>query len=218
MKRSVVLLSSGLDSAVNLFKAKLETQVVLALTFDYGQRAAPRESERAAQLCAHLGLRHQLIDLPWFNLFTETALINRAQEVPTGQVEIDDLNRSKETAKAVWVPNRNGVFLNIAAAFAEGLGSDWIVPGFNREEAMTFPDNSNEFMQRSTSALAYSTANRVEVHCFTTDMDKTEIFALALELKVPIDLIWPCYFAGAEPCGECESCRRFQRARRAVGA
>ncbi len=49
---SIVLLSGGLDSAVNLFAASQETAVSLALTFNYGQKAAEKEIECARLLCA----------------------------------------------------------------------------------------------------------------------------------------------------------------------
>src|SRR5688500_16346895 len=115
MKRSVVLLSSGLDSTVNLFEAHQRSKVVLALTFDYGQRAASREMERAAELSKILNIPHKLVELPWFTQFTSTSLINRNQDVPVNKsVSIDDFETSTQTAKAVWVPNRNGIFLNIA--------------------------------------------------------------------------------------------------------
>jgi len=215
----VVLLSSGLDSTVNLFEAKQKTEVVLALTFDYGQRAAPRETERARRLAEQAGVRHQVVGLPWFRDFTKTSLVDRAAEVPVrSKVSIDDLAVSHQTAKAVWVPNRNGIFLNIAAGFAEGLGADCIIPGFNAEEAATFPDNTDEYLQAATAAFAYSTSNKIQAICFTTRLNKTEIVRLGVELNVPFDLIWPCYFAESEPCGQCESCQRFGRAMAAGGA
>lgn len=215
MKTSVVLLSSGLDSTVNLFEAREQSKVVLALTFDYGQRAAPRERERAAALAKHVDVPHQIIELPWFSSFTKTSLVDRSVDVPTSaSISIDDLEASAQSAKAVWVPNRNGIFLNIAAAFAEGLKADWIVPGFNAEEAATFPDNTHEFLTASTAAFRFSTSNHVEAKCFTTRMNKTEIVERGRKLDVPFDLVWPCYFAGENPCGKCESCLRFDRATR----
>lgn len=215
MKKAVVLLSAGLDSTVNLYWAKKQSQVVLALTFDYGQRAASRETERAKSQCQALGIPHEILRLDWFKDFTSSSLVNSLQEVPVSrQISIDDRETSLSTAKAVWVPNRNGIFLNIAAAFAEGLGAEQIIPGFNAEEAATFPDNSAEYITAATASLAFSTANKVEVHCYTAAMNKTQIVKKGRELGVDFSLVWPCYFAGSEPCGECESCQRFQRAMR----
>ena len=213
MKRSVVLLSSGLDSTVNLYEARQKSEVVAALTFDYGQRAAAREIEKARAQCDYLGIRHIVVPLPFFKEFTQTSLVNRDSDIPKSkEVSIDDRATSLATAVRVWVPNRNGIMLNIAAGYAEGLKADFIVPGFNIEEAATFPDNTDEFLKATTYALKFSTANHIEAICFTTALDKTAIARRGTELGVRFDLIWPCYFGNEKLCGECESCQRYQRA------
>ncbi|HRK08508.1 MAG TPA: 7-cyano-7-deazaguanine synthase QueC [Pseudobdellovibrionaceae bacterium] len=212
-EKSVVLLSSGLDSTVNFWLEAQKGRAVLALTFDYGQRAAPREIERARAIAELAGVRHQSLDLKWFRDFTRTSLVSAQMQVPTGaDVQIDDFAQSTETAKSVWVPNRNGIFLSIAAAFAEGLGAKVIVPGFNLEEATTFPDNTQAYMESVTASLRFSTANQVRVECATVGMHKTEIVELGRQIKAPFHLMWPCYLGEAQACGECESCQRFKRA------
>ena len=215
---AVVLLSSGLDSTVNLYKAAREGfQVKLALTFDYGQTAAPRERAAAAKISSRLNVPHKIIELPWFRDFTHTSLVS-GSGLPVGaEVEIDNLSRSMETARSVWVPNRNGILLNIAAGFAEGLGAEYVVPGFNFEEAQTFPDNSSAFLKSLDEAWSFSTNGRVRPHCFTTDLTKLQILREAIDLGVSLTEVWPCYQAGAKWCGECESCKRFERALAANG-
>jgi 7-cyano-7-deazaguanine synthase len=217
MNRAVVLLSAGLDSSYNLFRAQRELDVVLALTFNYGQKAAKQEVSHAAKLCAQLQVPHQVVELLWFKDFTKTSLVG-SQKIPTGnEISIDDIVRSNETMKAVWVPNRNGILLNIAAGFAEGLHADFVVPGFNVEEAATFPDNSQDYMNALDHAFSFSTRNHVQVKCFSTAMNKTEIVKEAVKLEVPLKDLWPCYFAEEKWCGECESCQRFSRAIRESG-
>jgi 7-cyano-7-deazaguanine synthase len=219
---AVVLLSSGLDSTFNLVEALATMDVRLVLTFDYGQRAALREVERSRLLVRHFqtknaDLKHEVIDLKWFTVFTQTSLLGKG-EVPTGQaIGIDDLKKSLESAKSVWVPNRNGIFLNVAAGFAEGLKARFVIPGFNREEAQTFPDNTGEFLKTLDECWKYSTAYGVATHCFSTDLDKTQIVAKAKKAGAPFGLMWPCYFSFEEWCGECESCQRFKRALSANG-
>ena len=152
------------------------------------------------------------VDLKFFADFTKTSLVNRSGIVPTDRVDIDRQERSEETAKAVWVPNRNGIFLSVAAGFAEGLGRSFIVPGFNLEETATFPDNSAEYCQSVEASLKFSTANGVRVKCFSIALTKKEMVA---ELNSHQDLLkksWPCYMDTPSWCGVCESCQRFSRA------
>src|SRR5690606_36681933 len=119
-------------------------------------------------LCEHLDIPHHVIELSWLRQITCTALVNRNADVPTGpSVQIDNIEVSSRTKEAVWVPNRNGVFLNIAASFAEALKADYVVPGFNVEEAATFPDNSVEYIKALDQAFQLSTATGVKVKCFT---------------------------------------------------
>ena len=211
--KSVVLLSAGLDSTVNFYAALKESSVSLALTFNYGQRAAAKEIQQAQEMARRNQVPHQVVDLPWMKLLGSSALTQDAEQVPTGsRVMIDNREVSAESAKSVWVPNRNGVFLNIAAAFAESLDANWIVPGFNAEEAATFPDNSFDFIRATRKSFTYSTANHVDVQCFTIMMSKLQIVELGQQLKVPFELTWPCYLAKERWCGECESCQRARRA------
>jgi 7-cyano-7-deazaguanine synthase len=215
---AVVLLSAGLDSTFNLLKTLEQFKVALALTFNYGQRAAAKEIAFAAKIAKHFKVPHKVVELPWFKDFAGTTLINRDGRVPSGaEVQIDDLERSKETAKAVWVPNRNGIFLNIAAGFAEGLGARFVIPGFNLEEARTFPDNSDAYLKALDESFSFSTQNRVHTHCYSAHLDKSQIVKEGRRLDLPFHLLWPCYQDQEKWCGACESCQRFKRALKANG-
>ena len=211
--KAVVLLSSGLDSSVNFYEALLKFEVVLTLTFNYSQKAAAREIASAHKLSQKEGVKNQVIDLPWFSNFQQSSLINAQKSFPKqGEVQIDNHEQSLKTAKSVWVPNRNGIFLNVAAGFAENLGAGYVIPGFNKEEATTFPDNSVGFMKALDHSFDFSTANHVKVECFTKDLEKPEILKRALELQVPLQDLWPCYDNQEKWCGVCESCLRSKRA------
>ena len=217
MSSAVVLLSAGLDSAFNLYRAAKTLEIKLALTFDYGQRAAPNELTRSAELAGRLGVPHRIVDVRWFDKFTKTSLLSDAP-VPTGDdVAIDDLAKSTGSAARVWVPNRNGIFLNIAAGFAEGLRADYVIAGFNREEAATFPDNSAGFLKALDACWTLSTATGVRTLCYSAELDKTEIVERSRALNLPFARLWPCYLAGERWCGTCESCLRFKRAVEANG-
>ncbi|MCC7404598.1 MAG: 7-cyano-7-deazaguanine synthase QueC [Bdellovibrionales bacterium] len=211
--KAIVLLSGGLDSAVNLYQAHQSNLILGALTFAYGQRAASREIASAQALCERLQVNHQVVGLSWLGAISKSALNDTEQAVPSGhEVSIDSLEISQRTAQRVWVPNRNGVFLNIGAAYAESLGASVVIPGFNAEEAKTFPDNTPEFMTALDQSFSYSTATQVKTLCYTARLSKTEIVRVGRKLKVPFELLWPCYQAGPHWCESCESCQRFLRA------
>ncbi|MEW6055711.1 MAG: 7-cyano-7-deazaguanine synthase [Bdellovibrionota bacterium] len=216
MKQAVLLLSGGLDSAANL-AANPEFEVKVALTLDYGQKSAIRELAASADLCRYFGIEHQTFELKNFaSLVSNQSALLGGTEIPQPH-SLDALEHIKKTAAAVWVPNRNGVFLSVAAALAESRGLDAVAVGFNAEEAVTFADNSVDYMKAMSNALRYSTRNQVEVVSATAHLTKTEIVKRLIPLDFPIHLIWSCYTGDKEQCGTCESCQRLNRALKHAG-
>ena len=218
MSSSVLILSGGLDSSVAAFVACRETPPRLALFFDYGQRAAPRERKAAQAVAAELKIPFRPIALPWLRELSHSALTDHERDLPRFTIEdLDDSGVTADSARCVWVPNRNGVFLNVAAAFAESLEAEYLVTGFNAEEALTFPDNSEDFVQVANEFFQYATMNGVKVISYTQAWNKTKIVEEGLKLGVPFEKLWSCYDAGSRQCGSCESCQRSIRAYREVG-
>lgn len=215
--KSIVLLSGGLDSAVNLANAVKNGEVKLCLTFDYGQRAAAQEITHAEKLSKHFDADHKVLRLEFFNCFRSALTSDKIPIPEIDKESLDDLQITKETAKSVWVPNRNGIFINIAAAFAENIGADTVITGFNAEEAKTFLDNSEEYVLAINKALQYSTSNGVRVISYTQRLNKEEIVCLGKRLNVPWDYIWGCYYGGTKMCGRCESCMRYFRSLECAG-
>ncbi|MBN2110696.1 MAG: 7-cyano-7-deazaguanine synthase QueC [Methanosarcinaceae archaeon] len=216
MTTAISLLSSGLDSVTATAVAGEHLEVKLALVFDYGQRSAEREIECARKISEHFGFELRVLDLGWLAAITATSLVNTANEVPV--MSLENISEGADpsvcfgSAKNVWVPNRNGVMINIAASFAESMGADHVIVGFNREEAVTFPDNSPEFVDAVDSSLSYSTQNRVKVMAPLIGMNKKEIVSRAIEVNAPLEFSWSCYHGDDVPCGTCESCVRRKRA------
>ncbi|OEF98515.1 7-cyano-7-deazaguanine synthase QueC [Desulfuribacillus alkaliarsenatis] len=209
---AVVLLSSGLDSVVSMAMALDQGyDVELTITVDYGQVAAKKEIEQAVLLTRHYGLKHKVIDIKSMMADITSGLLTGT--IPAiDESELDNFEIASKTAEKVWVPNRNGLLINLAAMFAESLGCSRVITGFNVEEASTFPDNSVEFVQAINNSLKYSTANSVQVLSLTQELNKNEIIEQAIELHVPLELIWSCYYGGQRMCGTCESCKRLYRA------
>jgi len=212
-KSSLVLLSGGLDSFACLHWASLHTDLVCGLSIDYGQKAAAKEIEAAAKICAAYDIKHKVLELPFFSQFTSSSLIGSQAIVPELSVdELDNQVMTKQSAKSVWVPNRNGILINIAAGIAENEQIDSVLVGFNAEEAATFPDNSAEFAKSVSEALSYSTRNQVKVLAPMAEKVKADIVAWLMDELVDLSLLWSCYLGDEKMCGSCESCQRLKRA------
>ena len=207
MTKSVILLSGGLDSLVSLGLSKSEYNVTFALTFDYGQKSAKDEIETSAKICEYYNIRHKVIKLDWLKEITHTALVSDI-DLPTG----DSLKDEELSAKAVWVPNRNGLILNIAGSFADADDYSHIILGANKEEAATFPDNTQEFADRVSAEFEYSTRVQPKVLVPLINYDKNDIVKKAIENNIPLELVKSCYKGGEKHCGQCESCVRLKRA------
>lgn len=209
MQNAIVLLSAGLDSTVNCYLAQKDYSHVMALCFDYGQKASAKELSRAFQIAQELQISFQSLHLPWLKDLSDSALTSAAF-LPK-MVDLSDTEQTQKSAQQVWIPNRNAIFIHIAAAFAKDKKTDIIV-GFNKEEARTFPDNSKNFVETLNKTLNISTFGQVQVKSYTLDMNKKEIVKLGRQEKVNFDLIWSCYEGGQKPCDHCESCLRLEAA------
>jgi 7-cyano-7-deazaguanine synthase len=156
--------------------------------------------------------------LPWLAELTQTSLVNREKRIPKiNSSDLDNLEVTSASADSVWVPNRNGLFINIAAVFADRLKAQVILTGFNQEEAATFPDNSKEFAEAITKSLFFSTQVQSRVESFTQTMTKEGIVREALKRDFPLEIVWSCYEGGEKMCGICESCLRSKRAYEKAG-
>ena len=207
-KTAIILLSGGLDSLVSLQKAQEFCDVKMALTFDYSQHALSEEIEASREISRFYNIEHRVVKLPFLAEITNNAL--------TCDENLDFEKFDNDSAKAVWVPNRNGLFLNIAACFCESFNFDFIIIGANKEEAGTFIDNSLEFLERADEFFEFSTQKKPKILAPLKDMEKFEIINYAVANNVPLKYLKSCYNSiektGAKHCGKCESCKRLHQA------
>ncbi len=217
--KAVTILSGGLDSTVATLIAKDLGYKITAITFNYGQKAVKREVNSAKKICEILGIKHIVVDLPFVKQFGKSSLITE-KEIPKLKMEELDTKKTYETMKSVWVPARNLIMLSIASGFAEALDAEKIFIGINKEEGITFPDNTIEFVEAFNKVLEYGTLNKVEVEAPLYDKTKEEIVKLGAELekKLGVEVLkysYSCYKDNGEDflhCGKCESCMRRKRA------
>ncbi len=207
MNKSIILLSGGLDSLVALAYSKKHTDynVELALTFDYGQKAVEQEISTSKNICDYYEIKHKVIKLDWLKEITKTALVSDT-DIPSDEFQ------TEKSAESVWVPNRNALFLNIAASFCDSFGYNYILYGANKEEAGTFPDNTEEFRSQASKLFESSTLVHPQVIAPLINYNKDDIVRIAVEDKVPLELVRSCYNSGEKHCGKCESCNYLKKA------
>ena len=205
--KAVILLSGGLDSltALGYVISKNMYNVVLALTFDYGQNSVNSEIRAASDIAKHYDIEHYVIKLDWLKDISDNSLTGR------GVVPADNLG-TEESMRAVWIPNRNGLFLNIAAAFCDAYGYKHIIYGANKDEGSTFPDNTETFRAEISDVFKSSTLVKPDVIAPLINYGKDDIVRIAVENSVPLEYVWSCYNSGERHCGECESCCHLKNA------
>lgn len=204
---SIILLSGGLDSTVSAAIAVKKTEPLFALTIDYGQRAAKMEALASKKICKILKIKHKILKLQFFKEFKKCQLITNYQlQITKQKILVKNFLRLKD----VWVPNRNALFINVAACFAEYYNADLIVTGFNFEEAREFPDNRKEFIDAINRMLQFSTLRRIKVISYVANYTKKEIYQLGLKYRAPLTHIYSCYLGGKKMCGRCASCLKLK--------
>ena len=206
-KNAVILMSGGLDSAVaaGYMINSNEYDIKLALTFDYGQKSIVKETEASKKICDYYNINHKVIKLDWLREITKSALVGE-----TG-IPHENLN-TFSSMKSTWVPNRNALFLNIAAAFCDSYDYKYILFGANKDEGQTFSDNTEEFRASATDLFQKSTLSHPRVIAPLINYTKDDIVKIAVECNVPLDFVWSCYDSTDKHCGKCESCLNLKRA------
>ena len=216
MKKAISVFSGGLDCTVATCAYDKDYEIH-AITFNYGQKAFNQELKASKNICEKMGWRHEVIELPWLSKIS-TSSLNTDEEIPeVDENDLDDLDKSSETASNVWVPARNTVFTSIALSYAESIGAEIIIVGWNGEEGETFPDNSKEYMDEFNELISVGSPDKIRIEAPAINLNKEEIVELGVEVGAPMNLSYSCYKGGDEPCGVCESCMRRKRAFKKIG-
>ena len=200
----MVLLSGGLDSTTAAAWAKAQGHELYAISFDYGQRHR-RELSSARKVASALGVReHRVLKVPIGQL-GGSALTDKAIPVPKAGKSIGD------RIPSTYVPARNTVFLSLALAYAEVVGSRAIVIGANALDYSGYPDCRPEYLAAFEAMANLATKAGVEgrplrILAPLVELSKADIVRLGTRLQAPLAMTWSCYKGGRQPCGTCESC------------
>ena len=204
MKRAVVLLSGGLDSATTLDMARASGFEVFALSVHYGQR---HEAEllAASRVASALGAREHRVMRVDLAGIGGSALTDSTLVIP---------EKAGAGIPITYVPARNTMMLALALGWAEVLGARDIFIGVNAVDYSGYPDCRPEFIAAFEHLARLATkagveGERFEIHAPLLEMSKAEIVREGLRLGVDYSMTVSCYQANEEglACGRCDSCR-----------
>lgn len=205
-KKTVVLLSGGLDSTTCLAIAHSQNYDCYALTVNYGQRHK-HELDAATKVAKTYHVKHHSIVNIDLNQFGGSALTDDI-EVPKDRNE-SDLNDIPIT----YVPARNTVLLSVALAWAETLNAFDIFIGVNALDYSGYPDCRPEFIKafENTANLATKASidgNKFKIHTPLINLTKAEIIQKGVNIGVNYGLTSTCYDPqiNGDPCGHCDAC------------
>lgn len=202
MKKAVILLSGGLDSATVLYYARSRGFKCYCIIFDYCQRHK-REIASARAVAKKCGCRYQVVKiaLPWKG----SSLLDK---------RIPVLAKCPPIAKGIpgtYVPGRNIIFLSLALSYAETIKAQSVFIGANAIDYSGYPDCRPEFYQAYIKAVNIGTkagcrGKRFKILTPLINLTKSRIIQKGIKLGVPYELTWSCYLGGKNPCGLCDSC------------
>ena len=218
VRRAVVLLSGGLDSATTLAIARTEGFETHALTFRYGQRHEA-ELRAATEVAAALGAASQreiVVDLGQVGGSALTADI----PVPKHRSASD----IGEGIPVTYVPARNTIFLAFALAWCEVLGARDVFIGVNALDYSGYPDCRPEFIaaferMASLATKAGLEGNGIVIHAPLIHLSKADIIRRGRSLGVDFGLTHSCYDPAPDgrACGACDACLLRARGFRQAG-
>ena len=210
MKRAVVLVSGGMDSAVVLAIAREQGFEPYALSVRYGQRHTSEldAADRVSNALGAAAHKTVVVDLRSIGGSALTDDIDVPVDVPLSA------NPGGPGIPVTYVPARNTIMLSVALGWAEVLGAADLFCGVNAVDYSGYPDCRPEFIDAFERLANLATKAGVEgaglrVHAPLQRMSKADIVREGMRLGVDFAQTVSCYRADAEgrACGHCDACR-----------
>src|SRR6478736_2322618 len=169
-RKSVVLVSGGMDSAVTLAMARAQGFACHALSVAYGQRHVSELDAAAHVARALCAVEHKVVNVDLRSI-GGSALTADSIAVP---------EQAGSGIPATYGPARNTIMLAIALGWAEVLGASDIFCGVNAVDYSGYPDCRPEFVAAFERLANLATKAGVEgaglrVHAPLQFMSKADI-------------------------------------------
>ena len=212
--KALVLNSGGLDSTVCTGIAVKEygAENVITASLFYGQKHK-KELECAKKVAEYYGVKHIEDDISAVMKYAGEvcSLLEGSKDDIIDKSYADQIAENGEGRVGTYVPFRNGLFLSIAAAYADSLfpGEDVkVFYGAHADDAagQAYADCSPEFADAMDSAISIGTYGKIHVERPLISMTKADVVKKGIELDVPFQLTWSCYHGHEKACGKCGTC------------
>lgn len=204
MKKAIILLSGGLDSATCLALAKSKNYECYALSLNYGQKHNS-ELKAAENLSKIFDVRqHETMEINFGN-FGGSALTDE-------QIVVNDYNNSNDIPNT-YVPARNTIMLSLALGWAEIVNANSIFIGVSSVDYSGYPDCRSEYIEafRKMANLATKSGiegQEIQIATPLIHLSKAETIKLGASLGLDYSKTISCYRANDKglACGTCDSC------------
>lgn len=186
--KTALLLSGGMDSLALAYWKRPD----MAITIDYGQKAAAAEKLAAGEVCRELGIAHEVVTVDCSSLGSG----DMAHAAPNANATTSD-----------WWPYRNQLLVTLASMRAIARGVNILLVGTVRSDGESHRDGTARFVEMMDGLMRYQ-EGRLEISAPAINMSTAELVRTA---KVPPGLLaWShsCHKADIA-CGECRGCYKY---------
>lgn len=207
MKKAIIALSGGIDSAVAAAIAKEEGYDLYFLTVDYGQRNVKKEIDNATNLAKFFGVKeHKIIEMKWLGDLGRSGVTDK------------NINFEKESDDIIYVPYRNTNIISACIAWAEINGAEVIYTG-SEGGPWICPDNTPEYYVAMNNLVEVSTKynKNLKIVAPLNNNTKIEDIKKGIELGIPFEYTWTCVASSDIACGICQPCRNRLQAFKKLG-
>jgi len=200
MKRVVLGLSGGMDSATLCAYYLQKGYDVIPVSFEYGSKHNHYERQAAEKVANFYNLEIKKVDLPFIGQMFKSNLLKTGGGIPEGHYE--DFNMSKTV-----VPGRNLIFISVMMGLAWSEGAEVVAIGVHGGDHTIYEDCRAGFIAAMNSAVIQGSGERVRIEAPFQYLNKTSILALGYSLSpvVPYEYTRTCYKEQELSCGKCGS-------------
>ena len=193
--KKAILLSGGMDSIALSYWLRPK----IAITLDYGQKAAEAEIKVASHIAEILGMKHHIIRVDCSSL---------------GSGDLVGSDPISDAPVTEWWPYRNQMLVTLALMKAIQLGVSELMVGSVKTDSQ-HTDGTKEFYSKLSDVVAMQEGNII-VTAPAIDMTTME---LVRKSGVPENILLfahSCHTSN-QPCGKCHGCMKYMYVKNQLG-